>query len=183
MNQPAADRHTGSLVACDLPPERRATAGALLDVACSEVLAPRLDGKREIFPGMTAKVETRKASDRMRKLSVSHGREVILEVLDYHNETTYHQFSVDRHRALAEQKVDPFLGKLLRAFTAANRELERRRAAEIAAAVMGIEDVTESFLREPMKEPARPAEPLQIEDQRFRITDQRKDQIRFPDLI
>ncbi len=87
---------------------------------------------------------------------------MILQVLDYNNETTYHQFFVDRYRVLAEDKVDPFLAKLLRAFTAANRELEWRRVVEIASAIMGIEDVTESFLREPMRDRSVPPNPCRL---------------------
>ncbi len=71
MNLPAETRNTGSLVPCELPPKRRTTATSLLDMAYSELLAPRLDGKREIFFGMTVKVEARKATDRLKKLSAT----------------------------------------------------------------------------------------------------------------
>lgn len=167
----------------------------LLDLATNPLLITRLDGKTPLTSGIIAEAVLREGNSRELVLSLApatkHEERVeLLRVLEFNNRQGYEHYSVTAHPTLPETKVRALILKVTESFEAAIRALGRR-ANERAV------DAVDSFLGANLHEPdpaGRPASenrhaaphpsgpdpesgPRRIEDQRFRITDDRANQI------
>lgn len=166
----------------------------LLDLATNPLLMVRLDGKTPLTSGIIAQAALREGNSRELVLSLppatKHEEPVeLLRVLDFDNRQGYEHFSITAHPTLPEPKVRALILKVAESFEAAIRVLGRRanaRAADAVDSFLGA-DLQEPELHQPRRGGAgqgyRPSGPepergpARIEDQRFRITDDRANQI------
>ncbi|WP_411839593.1 hypothetical protein [Paracoccus sp. ME4] len=166
----------------------------LLDLATDPALIARLDGKHPIASGIIARAALREGNSRELVLSLppatKHEEPVeLLRVLDFDNRQGYEHFSVTAHPTLPEAKVRALMLKMSESFRAAIRVLGRRASARAVDAVDSFlgADLHEPDPDQPMRGRSRPDRgpsgpgpdngPARIEDQRFRITDDRANQI------
>lgn len=166
----------------------------LLDLATDPALIARLDGKQPIASGIIARAELLEGNSRELVLSLppatKHEEPVeLLRVLDFDNRQGYEHFSVTTHPTLPDAKVRALILKMSGSFETAILVLGRRanaRAVDAVDSFLGA-DLQEPDLDHPVRgrndpagHPSRPGPekgPARIEDQRFRITDDRANQI------
>lgn len=159
-------------------PARNAVAREILDLAGHHMLMPRLDGERPILGQTVAQMHAENGEDIVRRLTLTIGPAELLRILDFDNRRGFRHFSITAHASIPDPKVMPLLKKVRSAFGAAVRILEGKERELIAGAVDDLLDAGLSdagFAARP-DGPERPETP-EIEDQRYRLTDDRGNQI------
>ncbi len=157
-------------------PEQNRVARELLEIADNRLLRPRLDGKTPILEKIIALMYCEDSPDYVRRLTFTVGTAELLRILDFDNRQGFKHFGLMVNPAIPDPKVLPLLKRLRAAFGAAARILESREGAMIV-------DAVDSFLNTEMNittsaGPGQdPSETPEIEDQRYRLTDLRADQI------